>query len=114
MRCAQRERALVIALRHGAQRRFRDADDGRQDHDAEHDGGRDDALAAAEHGLQGRDEHDKAEEAIDDGRDAGQQIDGGLQHAASSAISNSICVVVTTSTKICCVFTALRTSRWRR
>ena len=41
----------------------------------------DDALAAAEHGLQGRDEHDKAEEAIDDGRDAGQQIDGGLQHA---------------------------------
>ena len=27
-------------------------------------------FAAAEHGLQGRDEHDKAEEAIDDGRDA--------------------------------------------
>ena len=84
MRCTQRKRALIIALRHGAQRRFRDADDGRQDHDAEHDGSRDDALAAAEHGLQGRDKHDKAEEAIDDGRDAGQQIDGGLQHAVEA------------------------------
>lgn len=35
LRRAQRQRALVIAFRHSPQRRFRNADDRGQDHDAE-------------------------------------------------------------------------------
>ena len=85
---AQCEAALIVALRHRIDRGLRTADDGRQDHDAQQDGGRQNrlALAAERPGQRGDDrhDHDEAEEAIDDGWDTGEQLDGRIDDFINS------------------------------
>lgn len=87
MRRAKGKAALVVAVGHGVKARLADRDDGGQDHDAQQHGGGKQAHALAaldvehgfeerrlDHGLHGGHKHDHAEEAVDDGRDAGQQL----------------------------------------
>ena len=87
MRRAKGKAALVVAAGHGVEARLADRDDGGQDHDAQQHGGGKQAHALAaldvehgfeerrlDHGLHGGHKHDHAEETVDDGRDAGQQL----------------------------------------
>ena len=87
MPCAHGDGALVVAHRNRTQRRFRHADNGRQDHNAEQDGRRQDGRAGNIHveqrgdGADARHNDDHAEKAVDDGGDAGEQLGAGLEQA---------------------------------
>ena len=63
-------------MRHGAQRRFRYIDDGREDHHRQHEDRREQTRARAEGKgfLNGGDEHDHADEAVDHRGDAREQL----------------------------------------
>lgn len=83
--CAHGNRALIVGGGNGTQRRLGYADDGRQNHDAEQDGRRENGRAGNVRAEQRRDradaghDDDHAEEAVDDGRDAGEQLGAGLE-----------------------------------
>ena len=89
---AQCQAALIVAVGNGVQARLADRDDGGQDHDAQQHSGGEKAHALAafdvehrleegrlDHGLHGGHQHDHAEEAVDDGGDAGEQLGAGLE-----------------------------------
>ena len=79
LRGAERQRALVITLGYRAQGVFADADDSGQNHDAEHERRRQQARpAAAECAAHKGNDNDEPEIAVDDGRDARENIDDGL------------------------------------
>ena len=86
---AQGVGALAVLVGDGGQgvdgeRRHR-----RQDHDGKHDGAGEDASAGAgrlaEDRAHGGVDHRQADEAVDDGGDADEQLDQGLEHLAAKA-----------------------------
>ena len=85
VRRAQRQRALVIARRHGAQRGLDHADDRRQNHHRQQDRRGEHRVAAAvpsfaERAHRGH-EHHNAEKTVDHRRNPRQQLHRGLEHA---------------------------------
>ena len=84
-RCrAEGQRRVFILLRHGVERVDGDLDDGRQDHDGKNDDGREQARAVR-HVKQlpdPRHQHQHADKAIDDRRDAREQADRGFHDGA--------------------------------
>ena len=84
---AHGDRALIVGGRYRAQRGLGDADDGRQDHDAEQHGRGEDGRAGDVRteqrgdGADTRHDDDHAEKAVDDGGDAGEQLGAGLEQA---------------------------------
>ena len=85
MPCAHGDGALVVAHRNRTQRRFGHADDGRQNHDAEQDGRRQNGRAGnilmehVRHCTDRRYDDDHAEEAVYDGRNTSQQLGARLE-----------------------------------
>ena len=78
---AQRERALTVAVGHGAQAIDRKGGHRRQDHDSQHDGAGQDAQTRAhvENGLHKSDDHVKANQSKDDRGNAGQKLNKRLK-----------------------------------
>ena len=85
MRRTQRQRALVIAARHRADRRLHHADDRRQDHDRQQERRRQDGVALPLKRLaqraHRRHQHHDTEEAVHHRRDARQQLNRRLDEA---------------------------------
>ena len=85
MRRAQRQRALVITPRHGAQRRLDHTDDRRQNHDRQQDGRGEHRVAASvpffAQRAHHRHKHHNAEKTVDDRRNARQQLHRRFKHA---------------------------------
>ena len=85
MRRAKRQRALIIAARHGAQSRLDHADDRRQDHHRQQQRRGKDGVSPPVYGFADRahkrHQHGDAEESIDDGWNARHQLNGRLYHA---------------------------------
>ena len=88
---AHGDRALVVGVRHRAQRGLGYADDGRQDHDAEQDGRGQNGRARGDvrpeelgHIQHDRRDDDHAEEAVYDGRDAREQLGARLEDAVDA------------------------------
>ena len=78
---AQRERALAVAVGHGAQAIDRKRGHRRQNHDSQHDGARQDAQARAhvENALHKTDDHMKADQTKDNRGNTGQKLNERLK-----------------------------------
>lgn len=73
---AQGQRCLLVLRGHGPQGSLGDVDDRGQDHDGQHDDGRQEAGTGAQSEglLDGRDQYDHAHQAVDHGGYACQQL----------------------------------------
>src|SRR4051794_26320153 len=90
MREAEAARGATLRSGNGAEGVIAQRDDGRQDHDREEDAGGEERVAAER--LEAREavvdpiaEEEDAEEAVDDGRDAGEQLDEDFEREAKAA-----------------------------